>query len=80
MKKIEIVLVGTISCSGTEKTEKLINEIITEKKLRDKVEFKKVIYTGIEKDFKYPIYGSPTVLINGKDLIFGDNPPPLTFA
>lgn len=80
MKKIEIVLVGTINCFGTEKTEKFINEIISENKLHDKVEFKKVIYTGVEVNLEYPIYGSPTVLLNGRDLIFNDNPPPLSFA
>lgn len=80
MKKLSVVLVGSINCSGTEKTEKLIKEILAENRLDDKVEFKKVIYTGIENEFPYPIHGSPTILINGKDLIFGDTPLPITLA
>lgn len=77
---IKIVLVGTIGCSGTEKTEKLIKEIIAEEQLAAEVNFKKVIYTGQEREFNPPIYGSPTVLIDGKDIVFGDNAPGITLA
>lgn len=70
MKKVEVVLVGTLACKGTEKTRQIIEKIISENKLFNKVDFKTFIYTGFDRERKYPIYGSPTVLINGKDLVF----------
>jgi|GEM_PF-7105957 len=77
---IDIVLVGTIGCSGAEQTEKLIREIISEENLAAKVNFKKVVYTGQEREFNPPIYGSPTVLIDGKDIVFGESPPGITLG
>jgi hypothetical protein len=77
---VEVILVGTIGCAGTEKTEKIIREIIEEEGLLNQIIFKKVIYTGQEKKFDPPIYGSPTILINGLDVVFGDQTPGITLA
>ncbi|MCX7832146.1 MAG: hypothetical protein N2440_04525 [Actinobacteria bacterium] len=79
-KMIEITLVGSIGCKGTSETEKLILEVIEELGIKDRVSFKKVIYTGIESEFNPPIFGSPTVLINGKDIIYERDDLPITTA
>lgn len=69
-KPIEIILVGTYKCKGLEVAEKTLLEVLRDFDLYDRVTFKKIVYTGSEEDFDPPIFGSPTILINGVDLIY----------
>lgn len=80
IKTLKIILVGTIGCSGTHEADKVIKEVIDELNVYDFVEYEKVIYTGTETTFNPPIFGSPTVLIDGNDLVFDTNNLPVTLA
>lgn len=79
-EKVHITLVGTIGCKGTEEAEKTILEILNDSEFKKAIIFKKIIYTGIENNYDPPIFGSPTILINGKDLVFERSDMPISFA
>lgn len=80
MQKLKIELVGAIGCSGTDEAEKLIKEILNDYNLSDAVLYVRRTVTSIEDLYTTEIYGSPTILIDGKDLIFGDNKPQRSLA
>lgn len=73
MVDINIELLFAPGCSGEKETEILIRNILSELKLENKVRYSsKEVTTDNLSD--YPIYGSPTVLVNGSDIELGRPP------
>lgn len=80
MKKPKIELIGAIGCSGTDEADRLIKEILKDYNLTDAVLYVRKTVTSVEDLRETEIYGSPTILIDGKDLVFGDNKPQPSLA
>lgn len=72
VKSISIKLVCTPGCQGSSKADELIREIIGELKGKVSIEYSKEIVISMDQLSEKEIYGSPTVLVNGKDVEYGD--------
>lgn len=62
--KIEFLYI--LNCPWCAKTRELIGQTL--KELRVKVDFKEILIDSDEKARKYNFVGSPTIIINGRDI------------
>ncbi len=72
MKSISIKLIYTPDCEGSIQADAIISELIEELKDKVLIDYSKESVLSVKELSEKEIYGSPTILVNEKDIEFGN--------